>query len=343
MTIQFAPVGTGLSAPSEAVLADLAAACPGGLRRGVPLAQVGRWRIGGPADALLDPSSPEQVAAAAALLTRSGTRWIVVGEGSNVLFDDAGFRGVVLRVGSALSAFRGDARTGIVRTEAGLWTPYFVLKTLRLGLAGCVHAVGVPGMIGGLVVMNGGSQRKGIGDQLLDVDVVEPDGALRTLDRAACGFAYRRSTLQESGAVVVSARFAYVPGDPSALRREAIAVMRDRKAKFPKSLPNCGSVFLSNPALYDTLGTPGRAIELTGLKGRARGGARISPLHANFIVNEGGARSEDVLFLVELVRRKVFARTGLPIDCEVRHLGPEGDFRPAHEASAELYANRIVE
>ncbi|QPH56058.1 UDP-N-acetylmuramate dehydrogenase [Pontivivens ytuae] len=329
-----------MRAPSPEILAELERHAPGRLRTGVDMSTLGRWQIGGIADAVFTPETPEEVSAGLGLLHESGTRHVVIGEGSNLLFDDNGYRGVLVVVGPAMSAFRADPETGLVEAEAGLWVPYFVLKTIRAGLQGNVHAAGIPGTLGGLVVMNGGSQRKGIGDQLVDVKVVEKDGRMSTLTRDDCAFSYRRSALQDRGATVVSARFRYEKGDTQEMRREAIAILAERRGKFPRTQPNCGSVFLSNPALYATLGPPGRAIEETGLKGTGRGGARISPRHANFIVNEGGARSEDVLHLIALARARVAERTGIAMDCEVRHLPPEGTLRPAHLSAIDLSSPR---
>jgi UDP-N-acetylmuramate dehydrogenase len=270
------------------------------------------------------------------LLAGSGVPWRVIGEGSNLLFDSAGYRGVLVRIGPALSRYRGDARTGVVECEAGLWVPCFVLKTIRLGLSGCVHAIGIPGMLGGLVTMNGGSQRRGIGEQVETVTTVDGQGRLAEVAQADCGFAYRRSAFQDDAAIIVAARFRYEHGDAATLRREAIEIMMSRKRKFPKNWPNCGSVFVSDPALYATLGPPGAAIEAVGLKGMRHGGARLSPLHANFIVNEGSARSEDVLALIGLARQKVFDRTGIAMRSEVLHLRPDGMLVPAHESAPAI-------
>jgi UDP-N-acetylmuramate dehydrogenase len=121
------------------------------------------------------------------------------------------------------------------------------------------------------------------------------------------------------------------PGDPGAIRREMLGILAARRKKFPKNLPNCGSTFLSDPAMYATVGPPGRAIEAAGLKGAAIGGAQVSTLHANFIVNRGGATSDEVLALIAHVRETVFARTGYRMDCEARFVTETGEERPAHE------------
>ncbi len=301
----------------------------------VPLASLGRWRIGGPADVVVTPRSAESLAAALAIVTRHGARHIVIGDGSNLLFDDAGFRGVVIRIGRALGgvAFRDD---GVVDAGAGIWVPTFVRQVIDAGLSGAVHAIGIPGTLGGLITMNGGSQRKGIGENVVHVDAIDHQGGTHRIDHAALEYSYRASRLQRGDLIVVSARLRFEPGDAGAMRREAISILQSRRAKFPKVRANCGSVFVSDPKLYSLIGPPGLAIERAGLKGTREGGAQISPDHANFIVNNGGALARDVLHLIRLARRSVTAMSGIAMDAEVRHLAPDGTMRPAHEVAEQL-------
>lgn len=300
----------------------------------VSLASMGRWRIGGLADAVVEPGSLATLAATLKILRDSAVPHVLIGDGTNLLFDDAGFRGVVVRMGRAFSDVE-IASDGVVRAGAGIWVPRLVRAIVNRGLSGIVHAVGIPGTLGGLCVMNGGSQRKGIGDHVVHVDAMDYDGALHRLSREQLGFAYRQSSLQDGGLVVVSATLQLEPGDAAALRHEAIDILASRRAKFPKVRANCGSVFVSDPKLYALLGPPGEAIERVGLKGVSAGDAQISPDHANFIVNNGHARSRDVLQLVATARHCVADRTGVAMLAEVRHLLPDGILRPAHE-SAEL-------
>lgn len=313
--------------------AAIESVAPGSVRRDVDLAALSRWRIGGRADIVVEPRDAEEVASVIWLLDTMGERCVIVGDSSNLLFDDAGLRAPLLRIGRKLADFRIDG--DIVTAGGGIWVPGFVRRTINAGLGGCVHATGIPGTLGGLVAMNGGSQRKGIGDRLLSVDVADACGSVRTLTRADCAFAYRRSAMQTMNAAVVAARFRLVPADPADLRREALDILAERRRKFPKALPNCGSVFLSDPAMYARIGPPGQAIEALGLKGLRCGGAEISPLHANFIVNRGGARSADVLALIATMRRAVLVATGYAMDCEVRHVASDGHIRPAHESLPE--------
>ncbi|MEG3166388.1 UDP-N-acetylmuramate dehydrogenase [Sphingomonas sp. PB2P19] len=296
----------------------------------MPLTTLGRWRIGGPADLVITPKNAAELTTTLANVARAGLPHVVIGDGSNLLFDDAGFRGVIIRIGRDF-AHLTMGEDGIVTAGAGLWVPSFVRKIMAHGMAGATHAIGIPGTLGGLVTMNGGSQRRGIGEHVVSVDVVDVDGKQRRMMPIELNFAYRTSSLQANGAIVVSARFHFAAGDPAALRREALGILASRRAKFPKIRANCGSVFVSDPSLYDLVGPPGAAIERVGLKGFAIGDAQISPDHANFIVNNGRARSADVLALIGLARRRVYDLTGIAMNAEVRHLASDGTLRPAHE------------
>ncbi|WP_082450686.1 UDP-N-acetylmuramate dehydrogenase [Sphingomonas sp. Leaf22] len=326
-------------APDAGVAAALRRALPlGEVATDVPLATLGRWRIGGPADIVVTPQSVETLATALAVIAEQDARHIVIGDGSNLLFDDAGFRGVVLRIGRGLGGIRnlGD---GLVEAGAGLWVPAFVRQVIDWGLAGAVHAIGIPGTLGGLITMNGGSQRKGIGENVVRVEAIDPAGRMHRLTQDDLDYRYRASRLQRGDLIVVAAQLRFATGDRLAMRREALSILAARRAKFPMVRANCGSVFVSDPALYSLIGPPGLAIERAGLKGVSAGGAQISPDHANFIVNNGGARAQDVLHLIRLARRSVAAMSGIAMDAEVRHLAPDGVLRPAHEV-ADLLADR---
>lgn len=306
------------------------------ITRDAPLAPLSRWKIGGRALALVEPSSAQQAASVMAAMAERPEPLFIMGDASNVLFDSAGFDGVVLRISRAMSKMTISGTS--VWAQAGIWMPLFARRIGCAGLSGIEHTIGIPGTLGGLILMNGGSQRKGVGLNVKSVLCADEAGGLFTLDQAACGFAYRTSTLQTRRAVVLEADLEFTPGDPSEIRREMIAIMASRRAKFPKNLPNCGSTFLSDPAMYASVGPPGKAIEDAGLKGTRRHGAQISPLHANFLVNTGGATSDDILFLIALIRRTVHERTGYLMDCEVRHVSPDGRIRPAHEPAEERWA-----
>ena len=321
--------GRTLQAPADIVPASE-------IRWNVPLSSMGRWRIGGPADVVVEPQSLDSLAAVLGFVRDGAVPHVLIGDGTNLLFDDAGFRGVVIRVGRAFSGVEMRA-DGTVVAGAGVWVPRFVRRVVEAGFSGIVHAVGIPGTLGGLCVMNGGSQRKGIGDHVVHVDAMDYSGVVHRLSREQLGFAYRQSALQDGRMVVISATLKLEPGEASALRREAIEILAARRAKFPKVRANCGSVFVSDPKLYAIMGPPGEAIEKVGLKGLASGDAQISPDHANFIVNNGHAQAGDVLRLIATARHSVAERTGIAMLAEVRHLLPDGTLRPAHESAEELF------
>lgn len=330
-----------VSARLRLLAARLEALLPGAVERQVPLAGIVRWRIGGPADLVVSPSGIAEIAAAMRLVRAAGVPLFILGDGSNMLMDSRGFRGVVLRIGRRMSGLRIAGQRAIC--GAGLWVPRLALELARRGLAGLEHVAGIPGTIGGLVLMNGGSQRKGVGTHVRRVTVVTPEGTTRDLGPEDLAFSYRYSALQGRGMVIAEVELALAPGDPAAIRREMLDILAARRRKFPKNLPNCGSTFLSNPAMYAVVGAPGRAIEEAGLKGLAIGGAQISPLHANFIVNRGGATSDEVLALIAHIRGTVFARTGYRMDCEARFVTAEGEERPAHEfTDAGRFAQHLL-
>lgn len=279
------------------------------------------WRIGGSADLMVEPGNVDQVRTALSALHELDLPYVVIGEGSNLLFDDAGVRGVVLKIGYRLS--RVSIQGGEIDAEAGVYVPTLARKTARAGLTGLEHIVGIPGTLGGLLVMNGGSQRNAIGANVVRVWVVGSDGTLEEIDREECHFSYRNSSLQEGGKVIVRAQLSCQEKDPKLVRHEMLQIMRSRRGKFPLNLPNCGSVFLSNDDLHAKWGPPGKLIEDSGLRGYRIGNAQVSTRHCNFIVNLGNASSAEVMELARLVAQKVYERTGARLQCEVKYVKPD--------------------
>jgi UDP-N-acetylmuramate dehydrogenase len=295
-----------------------------------PLADHNSWQIGGPADLLIEPETIAQVARVVSFARRHEIPLMVIGQGTNLLFDDFGLRGIVLKLGESLS--RVEISDSSIVAEAGAWVPDLARKAMLAGLAGLEHTIGIPGTLGGLVLMNGGSQRKGIGENVRRVWVVDQDGKQLELNRDECAFAYRRSALQGSGAVVVKVELECERQEPRNIRQMMLEDLRERRRKFPRKQPNCGSVFLSTSEMHASVGPPGKVIEDAGLKGARIGKAEVSHQHANFIVNLGGATSEEVLSLIAHIRKVVHERIGFELCCEVRYVSPTGDIIPAHQA-----------
>lgn len=313
----------------------IAAAGVGKVTLNAVLAKHNSWKIGGPADLFVEPETADQVATVQRLARECEVPLVVIGQGTNLLFDDAGVRGVVMKIGEPLGSIRIDGQRIVV--GGGAWVPQLARLAMRAGLTGLEHTVGIPGTVGGLVMMNGGSQRKGIGENVVRVTVVDAQGELRHLSREDCAFSYRHSALQGTGCVVVEAELECPWGDLDEVRRGMLDDLRARRQKFPRKLPNCGSVFLSTAEMHASVGPPGKIIEDAGLKGSRVGLAEVSHLHANFIVNLGGASSADVLALIAQVRQAVYQQLGFELKCEVRYVSPQGQLMPAHLKAGRLF------
>jgi UDP-N-acetylmuramate dehydrogenase len=300
----------------------LAAICPGGMFRDVDLAKISQWRIGGRADIILRPSSGEQVAALRRWFHERGIHHVVIGMTSNLLFADEGLRVPCIQIGKRMA--RMTVRDIEVTAQAGVWVPGFARRVMQAGLTGVEHTCGIPGTLGGLVCMNGGSQRKGIGTNVVRVESVDATG--REIQRAGedCDFAYRHSVYQRNNEVITGVSLAFEHGERAAIRAEMRQILADRRRKFPRKEPNCGSVFKSNPAMYAEIGPPGLAIERLGLKGLRKGGAVVSPWHANFIVNIGGAQARDVLKIIAIVCSSLYQEKGFRLETEVRYVTTDG-------------------
>ncbi|NQU06511.1 MAG: UDP-N-acetylmuramate dehydrogenase, partial [Calditrichaeota bacterium] len=237
--------------------------------------------------------------------------------------------GVVVKISKRMSSYSIEGTC--VKAQAGVWMPCLSHAVGNMGLTGLEHTIGIPGTLGGLVVMNGGSQHKCIGDVVQEVNVINSEGQIRSLSREDCEFSYRSSAMQKSGLVVTNVELEVKRDKRQRIRREMLELLRERSEKFPLKTPNCGSVFVGSKEMHESFGQPGRVIEETGLKGLRVGGAQVSHKHANFIVNLGGATSADVLKLIGSIRQAVYNRTGIWMKCEVRYVSPDCQILPAHE------------
>jgi UDP-N-acetylmuramate dehydrogenase len=300
---------------AEAAREALAAALGASVRFGVPLSRYTSLRIGGPADALAAPGDRNELARALGLCRELGLPVTVLGNGFNTLVRDGGVEGVVLR----MHRLRGLRRTaeGDLLAEAGVTHASLTRHCVQHGLAGLEFAAGIPGTVGGWVAMNAGVPEREVKDALRGVELMEASGARRCVPREGLPFRYRSAGLPP-GAVVVAAAFVVRDADRAAVRDEVDRTLAKRSGSQPLDIPSCGSVFKNPPGEF-----AGRLIEQAGLKGARVGGAEISPVHANFIVNRGGATGADVLALIELARTRVRERTGLELEPEVRIVGRE--------------------
>jgi UDP-N-acetylmuramate dehydrogenase len=285
------------------------------VRFDVPLSRFTSLRVGGAADALAMPPDRSALRRCLAACAAHRLPVTVLGSGFNTLVRDGGIEGVVLRL-QPLRALRRDPAGDLV-AEAGVSHATVTRHCVEQGLAGLEFAAGIPGSVGGWIAMNAGVPEREVKDVVRAVEVMEAGGASRCLPAEALRFAYRRAALPE-GAVVVAAAFRVRESTREAVQGEVDRHLAKRARSQPLDVPSCGSVFKNPPGDF-----AGRLIEAAGLKGERVGGAEISELHANFIVNRGGATASDVLALIDAARRRVRERTGVELEPEVRIVGRE--------------------
>ncbi len=289
---------------------------PPRMRRDEPMRVHTTLRVGGPADLFVEPADAGQVSAIVRTCRAEGVPLQVVGNGSNLLVRDGGIRGVVLHMGANMAQHTvEDTR---LTAQAGLLLPQAARAALQAGLDGLVFAEGIPGAIGGGACMNAGAYGGEMAQVVESVEIVDERGELGSLPASALDYGYRHSALLDSGRIVTRVVCALTPGD----REEMAERMRDlstrRRAKQPLSLPSAGSAF-KRPAGHFAA----QLIEEAGLKGESCGAAQVSPQHAGFIVNNGGATATDLLALIQVVRERVLAHSGVLLEPEVRIIGAD--------------------
>lgn len=273
-------------------------------------------RVGGPADMLFRPADPEDLAALLAGVAELGVPLTVLGGGANTLVADAGVEGVVVRLPPELGEERVEG--DLLTLPAGASIARLPARGHALGLVGAEFLAGIPGTLGGALAMNAGTRAGELKDVLVAAELATADG-LGFVPAAALGLGYRRSALPP-GAVVTRLTCRLRPGDVEASRATMEADVAHRRATQPLSQPSFGSTFWNPPGRF-----AGQLIEAAGLKGHRIGNAMWSDVHANFLVNLGGATARDVLQLMRLARQRVRERFGVALQAEVRLVGV---FRP---------------
>ncbi len=283
-----------------------------------PMGRHTTFRIGGPADRFVTVGTREQLLALVGLLEADRLPWMIVGNGSDLLVSDAGYRGCVLALGGEFKAVKllPDGRT--LRAGAGANLAAACTFARDHSLSGLEFAWGIPGTVGGAVYMNAGAYGGEMRDVLVQTGHLARPGAIETVPAEQLALGYRSSRYRESGEIVLFADLQLTPGDPVEIAARMDDLMARRKAKQPYDLPSAGSVFKRPKEGYAAA-----LIESCGLKGRRVGGAQVSPKHAGFIVNTGGATCANVQELIEIVRQEVREKTGVALECEVIPVGEE--------------------
>lgn len=306
-------------------LADLRDALGERARTNEPLAPRTTFRIGGPADLLIEARTLPELIASVRLARQDGVPIFILGNGSNVLVRDGGFRGLVIE-NHCNQSWLDVTPPGraVLHAESGASLPGVANRMARQGWAGLEWAIGVPGTIGGAVVGNAGAHGACVADSLLKVSVLDAGNAVRELPKVEAGFDYRTSRFKRAkGDIILSAGFELKRDDPAACLARMNEYI-DRRRRTQPTEASVGSMFKNppnDPSSLLSAGFAGRLIEQAGLKGTRIGNVEVSHVHANFFVNRGGATAGDVLALIELVRERVRQEFGIELELEIEIVG----------------------
>ncbi|MBV8361820.1 MAG: UDP-N-acetylmuramate dehydrogenase [Deltaproteobacteria bacterium] len=297
----------------DALEAQLRARLGSALERNRSLADLTSFKIGGTADLFVAVHDEEQLSVVMAAAYQHSVPVFCLGAGTNLLVSDRGIRGLVLTLGAGFASIAVHGNN--VSAGAAIQFRMLVERVIEQGLAGLEFGEGIPGTVGGGLVMNAGAFGGEIARVVTLVHGVTETGMRRALTNQEVGFTYRRSALPR-GFVITRVEFALAAGDRETLWTQVRAIRERRATRQPGDYPNAGSVFKNPPGNF-----AGHLLEAAGLKGTRIGGAAFSCRHANFIVNLGGARANDVRCLIELARDKVQQATGVLLEPEVKLVG----------------------
>lgn len=286
-----------------------------------PLGRHTTFRVGGPADFYLMPRV-EQISAVMDILARRGVERMVIGNGSNLLVSDNGIRGAVVEIGKQMAEISVDGETA--RAQAGALLAQAAQAAYHNGLSGLEFAAGIPGSVGGAMVMNAGAYGGEMKDIVTKVKVLAEDGSVKELSNKEMDFAYRKSCILEKGYLVLEAEFSLKRQEKGQIKEQMELFRKRRVSKQPLEFPSAGSTF-KRPEGYFA----GKLIMDAGLAGYAVGGAKVSEKHCGFVVNAGGASAADVLAVIRHAQRTVKERFGVELQTEVKLAG---EFKEGEDA-----------
>ncbi|WHY87997.1 UDP-N-acetylmuramate dehydrogenase [Neobacillus novalis] len=299
----------------DGIITELQALNIGKVKKNESLAQHTTIKIGGPADLLIEPSSVENLNHVMGVIRKNRLKWRAIGRGSNLLVSDKGIEGAVIKLGSGLD----HLEINDTEITVGGGHSLVSLSTLisKKGLTGLEFASGIPGSVGGAVYMNAGAHGSDISKILTRARILFDDGTMEWLSSAEMEFSYRTSVLQKKRpGIVVEAVFQLAQGDRAAIVSQMLKNKDYRKETQPWNFPCAGSIFRNPLPNY-----AGNLIEVAGLKGFSIGGAKISEMHGNFIVNAGNATAGDVLALIEHVKDTIYSLYEIKMETEVEIIG----------------------
>lgn len=272
------------------------------------------FRAGGRAALLIEPGSMAELFSAVRILEKAKASYMVMGNGSNLLFRDEGYDGAVIRIGEGFS--RVLVEGNVIFAEPGIKLSQLSKIAADHSLAGLEFACGIPGSLGGAVYMNAGAYGGEMKDVVIEASSLQRSCRMSDRKTEALGFGYRQSIFQKNDEILIGVKLLLKPANQQEIRETMSRLNERRNEKQPVSLPSAGSFFKRPEGHF-----AGRLIEEAGLKGLKSGGARVSPMHAGFIVNEGGASAQDILDLMKIVQETVLEKSGVMLEPEVRIIG----------------------
>jgi UDP-N-acetylmuramate dehydrogenase len=294
---------------------------------GEPMSRHTSLRVGGPAEAFVTPENVEDLEMLVKWSWDRGLSYLIIGKGTNLLVKDNGIHGIVIVVTKCLEKIdQTDTNTDevIVTAMAGVDLKTLCAYALKQGLEGMNFALGIPGTVGGGIVMNAGTSHGSMENVLKSINVLLPTGHTRRIKKEALDFDYRKLSWSpeltdghRDQTVILDGRFCLCPSDPEALKKTAREIIRARKQRQPIGLPSAGC-FFKNPASGEIAG---QLIEMAGLKGKSVGGAEISSKHANFFINRHKASAADFLALMDLAEKVVLEKFNVHLEREVKVVG----------------------
>ena len=280
-----------------------------------PMARYTTFRVGGPADVMVNIADTREIATALRAAKNAGVPTTIIGNGSNLLVRDGGIRGLVIRLAGECASIRREGNT--VYAKAGISMSAAAQFALSEGLSGLAEMAGIPGTLGGGAIMNAGAYGGELSQVITRVEGVSlSDGKLVSFEGAELGFSYRHSAMMDAGVIITDVVMELTPGDPDAIRARMDECARTRREKQPLNFPSAGSTFKRPAGMFAA-----KLIDDCGLRGLRIGDAQVSEKHAGFVVNLGHATAAEILDLMEEIKSRVFETTGVTLEPEVRILG----------------------
>lgn len=279
-----------------------------------PMSRHTTFQVGGPADYFVTPSEEGQIRDIAAVLREAGAAFYIIGNGSNLLVGDNGYRGVMIQIYKKMNQI--EIRDTVIHAQAGALLSRIAAKALSAGLTGFEFASGIPGTLGGAVMMNAGAYGGEMKQVLTSARVLKASGEIEEVPVKEMGLGYRTSIFSKSGDIVISADIKLDTGDAEKIRADMEELKKKRVEKQPLEYPSAGSTF-KRPEGYFA----GKLIQDAGLRGFQVGDAQVSEKHCGFVINRGQATAADIMSLMEQVSDRVFTQSGVRLEPEVKQVG----------------------